>query len=76
MIAELQRVILNIDLPEYNLVKGDIGIVVMVHDKGAGFEVEFIALDGETIAVSTLKSNMIRPVTHKEIAHVRNLKVA
>ena len=73
MVKEFQKVILNIDIPEHKLVKGDIGTVVMIHSRGYGFEVEFMTLDGETITVSTLRASMVRPVTHKEIAHVRNL---
>jgi hypothetical protein len=36
-------------------------------------EVEFVALDGETIVVATLESKDIRPTVRHEIAHVRQL---
>ncbi|MEH2384574.1 MAG: DUF4926 domain-containing protein [Nostoc sp.] len=51
MIQELDRVILTSDLPEYSLEQGDIGIVVLVHQGGKGYEVEFVTLDGETVAI-------------------------
>ena len=54
MIKELDDVILACDLPEHGLSAGDIGTVVLVHRGAAGYEVEFTALDGDTIAVATL----------------------
>lgn len=71
MIAELDSVVLNIDMPEQGLLRGDIGVVVLVHQGGAGYEVEFATLDGETVAVVTLMSSQIRPIAHREIAHAR-----
>ncbi|HHY58288.1 MAG TPA: DUF4926 domain-containing protein [Chloroflexi bacterium] len=71
MIAEHDRVVLRIDLPEHQLVAGDIGTVVLVHRNGAGYEVEFMALDGETVAVVTLLPAQIRPIAQREIAHAR-----
>jgi hypothetical protein len=50
-----------------------VGTVVLVHHGGAGYEVEFTALDGETIAVVTLRADQVRPVGHREISHVRDL---
>lgn len=47
MIKELDSVVLTSDIPEYGLASGDIGTVVMVHAKGAGYEVEFATLDGD-----------------------------
>ena len=59
MIRELDSVILTVDLPEHGLKKGDVGTVVMMHH-GAGYEVEFITLTGETIAVVSLAENQVR----------------
>lgn len=73
MINELDSVVLTADVPELGLAAGDIGTVVMVHDQGAAYEVEFIALDGETIGVTTLTSNQIRSVREGEIAHARQV---
>jgi hypothetical protein len=73
MINELDDVILTRNMPERGLSAGDIGTVVLVHRKEAGYEVEFTALDGETIAVLTLMADEIRPAHSGEIAHVRSL---
>ena len=75
MIKELDDVILACDLPELRLSAGDIGTVVLVHRNAAGYEVEFIALDGDTIAVITLMANQVRPVQAGAIAHARELAV-
>ena len=71
MVKELESVVLNVDIKESGLKKGDIGTVVMLHKGGKGMEVEFVALDGETVAVVTLDSSQVRPIRHGEIAHAR-----
>lgn len=73
MIKELDDVILACDLPEHGLNAGDIGTVVLIHRNAAGYEVEFTALDGDTIAVVALMANQIRPVQAGAIAHMREL---
>ncbi|WP_447969567.1 DUF4926 domain-containing protein [Nitrospira sp. M1] len=73
MIQELEDVILDSDIPEHRLQKGDIGTVVLVHQEGKGYEVEFTTLDGETVAVVTLLAAQVRPVHRHEIAHAREL---
>ena len=73
MIAEHDRVVLTADLPDTGLAAGDIGTVVHVYGDGRAFEVEFVALDGETVAVATVTGQQIRPVAPKEIAHARSV---
>ena len=73
MIRELEGIILECDLPEHGLRRGDIGTVVLVHQGGKGYEVEFTTLDGETVAVVTLLSTQVRPAHEREIAHARGL---
>jgi hypothetical protein len=50
MVAETDIVVLTVDLPAYGLKAGDLGTIVMVHGQ-KGYEVEFMTLTGETIAV-------------------------
>ena len=76
MINELDDVVLLVDLPERGLTQGDLGTVVLVHAGGAGYEVEYTALDGETLAVVTLSAPQVRPARQHEIAHVRELAPA
>ena len=70
MIQELDRIILKTDLPEYGLEQGDIGIVVLVHQGGKGYEVEFVSLNGDTVAVVSLYNKQIRPIGSRD-AHAR-----
>jgi hypothetical protein len=76
MINELDAVILTCDLPEHGLSAGDIGTAVLVHRDAVGYEVEFISLDGETIAIVTLMANQVRSAQGGEIAHVRAMASA
>ena len=71
MIKELDTVVLDVDLPEHHLEKGDIGTVVLVHQNNKGYEVEFITLEGETLVVISLFPSQIRTVQKREIPHVR-----
>jgi len=62
MITELDRVALTTDLPEYNLKTGDIGTVVLIHQEGLGYEVEFMTLTGKTITIISLFSSQVRAI--------------
>ena len=73
MIRELDTVVLTSDLPAERLKSGDVGTVVHVHKGDAGYEVEFVALDGQTIGVVTLTSAQIRPAGPREIPNARAL---
>ena len=76
MIKELDSVVLTADLPAYRLAKGDIGTVVLVHEGGKGCTVEFMTLNGETVAVVTLLADQVRQTAKDEIAHARLVALA
>jgi hypothetical protein len=76
MLEELDRAVLNVDLPQLGLAAGDIGTVVMVHVGGQGYTIEFMTLGGRTIAVETLPASEVRPIQADEIAHVRQIATA
>ncbi len=73
MIQELDRVVLTTDLPEYGLQQGDIGTVILVHQAGKGYEVEFVNLNGETLAVTSLLTTQVRSTRAHEVAHARDI---
>jgi len=73
MIKEHDCVILASDLPGAGLAAGDLGTVVHVHHRDAGYEVEFMTLTGRTIAVVTLQAGQVRPISEREVAHAREL---
>jgi hypothetical protein len=43
---------------------------VLLHP-GNGCEVEFMTLNGETVAVTSLSTDQLRPIRSREIAHAR-----
>ncbi len=70
---EHDPVVLAEDLPEHGLEKGDVGTLVLTHKGGSGYEVEFVTLEGETVAVVTLPASKVRAVARREIAHARSV---
>ena len=76
MIKEHDCVVLTADLPAEKLEAGDVGTVVHIHKGGVAYEVEFMAMDGHTVAVATVESTQLRPVSRRDISHVRELAAA
>ena len=73
---ELEQVVLTTDIPEHDLKAGDIGTIVLIHGDHEGYEVEFVTLDGKTVAVVTVLASQIRPVQEREIARARRIAAA
>ncbi len=73
MIKEHDRVVLLKDVSEEGLKAGDVGTVVHVYRQGEAFEIEFMTLDGTTVAVVTLSASYVRTVSNRDITHVREL---
>jgi hypothetical protein len=63
-IQMLDVVALTMDLPKYNLFRGEIGAVVECYPND-GYEVEFVALDGYTYALVALRGNQLIPLRQK-----------
>lgn len=72
---EHETVVLRTDVPEFGLRVGDVGTIVMVHGDPAGYEVEFLTLDGDTVAVVSLSPERLRPLGRREIAQARTLEI-
>jgi hypothetical protein len=75
-IQEHERVVLTADIPAEGLEAGDVGTVVHIYNGGEGFEVEFMTLAGNTIAVATVLAGQCRPVSKRDVSHVRELVAA
>ncbi len=73
MIKEHDRVVLTQDLASEKLTAGDVGTVIHVYRGGEAFEVEFVSLGGETVAIATLERTQVRPVEQGEITHARRV---
>lgn len=70
-IPEHSQAVLTIDLPEFGLVAGDVGVVVHVYANGEAYDLEFFTAVGETIDVVTVQSTNVRPVAREDVLHVR-----
>ena len=57
---ELERVALTEDLPEHGLKIGDIGMILHIYSDHKGYEVEFVKLNGELIALVSVYPAQIR----------------
>ncbi|MDO8629425.1 MAG: DUF4926 domain-containing protein [Phycisphaerales bacterium] len=75
VIRELDRVVLATNLRKHGLKRGDVGTVVLKHGS-RGYEVEFITLDGRTVAVVSVTTRQVRRIAPGEIAHARPIQVA
>ena len=71
MIQELDTVILVKDYPDKGLVEGDVGAVVLMRDGGKAYKVEFVTLAGDTLGVLTLTADEVRPISARDVPHVR-----
>jgi hypothetical protein len=66
----LDTIVLDRDLPEHGLRKGDLGAIVEIYEPDA-FEVEFVAASGRTAALLTLTTRDVRPVADDDLVSVR-----
>ena len=66
----LETVVLERDLPEHGLRKGDLGAVVEVYEPD-GLEVEFVTASGKTQALVTLAAADVRAVHDQDLVAVR-----
>ena len=71
MFQEHALVVLASPLPALGLEPGDVGVIVHVHAQGIAYEVEFMSLDGHTIAVQTLQAGQLRAVSASAVPHER-----
>jgi hypothetical protein len=69
---ELDTVVLDCDVPEHGLRRGDLGAVVQVYQPDA-IEVEFVTASGRTQALVTLNSRDVRAVGDEDLISVRSL---
>ena len=76
MLNELETVVINKDIPEYGLIRGDIGVIVHIYENGSAVEVEFVSGEGRTVGVVILPKDDIRQIANDEIFHVRELHSA
>jgi Domain of unknown function (DUF4926) len=69
---ELDTVVLDRDVPEHGLRRGDLGAIVQLYPDDA-IEVEFVRASGRTQALITLKARDVRAVGDEDLISVRTL---
>ena len=76
-----QRVALTRDLPEHNLCKGDVAVVVehlpgtLASGGEEGYALEVFNSVGETITADMVPVSAVKPLTKNEILQVRPLSM-
>ena len=75
-IKEHDCAVLTASLPEEGLEAGDVGTVVHIHKDAVAYEIEFVTLAGRTIAVATVEASKLRPISERDVSHVRELQSA
>jgi hypothetical protein len=70
---QLDTVVLDRDVPESGLRKGDLGAVVQTYEPD-GLEVEFVTASGRTQALVTLRLSDVRAVMDEDLVSVRPLR--
>ncbi|HVW26780.1 MAG TPA: DUF4926 domain-containing protein [Polyangiaceae bacterium] len=73
MFNVLDTVVLDRDLPEHGLRRGDLGAVVDVYLPD-GLEVEFVMASGRTKALVTLRVGDVRVVGDQDLIAVRDIR--
>lgn len=66
--VELDAVQLQKARPECGLAAGAVGTVVLVHEQGEAYEVEFIQPNGSTQALLTLPALEVAPLALRQVA--------
>ena len=66
----LDTVVLERDVPDHGLRRGDLGAVVEVYEPD-GVEIEFVTASGRTAALVTLTMRDVRPVADDDLVAVR-----
>ena len=73
MFKLLDTVVLDRDLPDQGLRRGDLGAVVDIHAPD-GLDVEFVLASGKTQALVSLRTADVRCVGEADLIAVRDLK--
>ena len=79
MFKEHEQIVLTADVlgdEGKELKPGDVGTVIHVHPGNAAVVVEFMSLDGDTVAIATVLPSQARPVTSADITHARTVPAA
>lgn len=71
MIKEFDQVALTVDLPEFHLKAGDVGVVVDITPNGRQYTLEIFNFQGATVAVVPVAAAHVRAIGRHEVMHAR-----
>ncbi len=58
------------DVPEHNLLRGHVGTIVHIYNKGEAFEVEFVDRQGFTFGLLTLYPEQLLLLLHEAVEKI------
>ena len=75
MFKEHDRIVLTSDILEDGLKAGDVGTILHIYRQGEAFEVEFLTLNGNTVATAAVLVSQVRSVSDRDITHARRIEL-
>ena len=79
MFKEPEQIVLTADVfgdKGEELKSGDVGIIIHIHPDEEALVVEFMSLNGDTVAIATVLPSQARPVTNADFTHARTVPSA
>ena len=76
MFKEHEQIVLTADVfgdEGEKLKSGDAGTIIHIHPNEEALVVEFMSLDGDTVAIATVLPSQARPVTNADLTHARTV---
>ena len=76
MFKEHNQIVLTVDVvgdEGEELKSGDVGTIIHIHPNGEALVVEFLSLNGDTVAIATVLPSQARPVTNADLTHARTV---
>ena len=79
MFKEHEQIVLTADVfgdEGEELKSGDVGTIIHIHPDQEALVVEFLSLDGDTVAIATVLPSQARPVTSADLTQARTVPAA
>ena len=76
MFKEHEQIVLNADVSGdegEELKSGDVGTIIHIRPDEEALVVEFLSLDGDTVAIATVLPSQAHPVTNADLTHARTV---
>ncbi len=75
MIKKNDKIMLNMNLPEHKLLKGALGKVIFIHNKGEEFDIEFRNIIGELLAVIRLIPAQFQKLNNIQVPQIKKFNL-